>query len=566
MSVVRSIPLLTPAPDEAEHSLRRRLQLVTIAWMFGAFWMWTVGGAAWTRFALGAGMPDTAFGLLTSLGYIAIMFQVPAAYILERWGHRKAIFIVGATIHRLLWVGVAAVPWVIPDAHKAWRWPAIAAMLLISNSLGNITGPAWMSWMADVIPKRVRGRYFSVRARLGQFIGVVATLVIGYVLDLVERAVGSDSQIMLKVTSSIIAIAGLVGALDILCFRPIPDKQQTAPKPDVNLWSLFREPLANRSFRWFMAWNFTFNVAVGFMGQYIWLFVLKARGMNNWKANLLVIALPLLAAMLTYGIWGRIMDRVGKKPLLVINSFLVIGGALGWIVIGKDWTPWGIAGYVTVLLTTAVWPGVEIAAFNIVLGHSGSSRSAPSARCTRCGGDVSSAVAADRQKCLQCGHGISYRQVAALKNGQPIFEAPSAGPAYVALNALAVALGGILSGLMASTVAGLIGERTWMIPVLGVALTYHGVLFILSFFLRLAAAFMTLKIEEPHSVGTRQAIGHVTDAFYSNVRQAAWAPIRVAGQAYRWTDHVTQRPRRRLRLVRAPADPAPPEPGKRTAG
>ena len=41
------------------------------------------------------------------------------------------------------------------------------ALILLMHSAGAVGGPGWMSWMADIVPDRVRGKYFSRRRQWG---------------------------------------------------------------------------------------------------------------------------------------------------------------------------------------------------------------------------------------------------------------------------------------------------------------------------------------------------------------------------------------------------------------
>ncbi|NJL31665.1 MAG: hypothetical protein HC898_08555, partial [Phycisphaerales bacterium] len=62
-------------------------------------------------------------------------------------------------------------------------WMTLLVLLFINWAIANMPAPAWMSWMSDVIPRKVRGRYFAFRNRIGQMVGISITLLIGYMLD-----------------------------------------------------------------------------------------------------------------------------------------------------------------------------------------------------------------------------------------------------------------------------------------------------------------------------------------------------------------------------------------------
>ena len=46
--------------------------------------------------------------------------------------------------------------------------------------------PAWFSWMGDLVPERDRGRYFGIRDRAINSVGIIAVLVGAFVLDILK--------------------------------------------------------------------------------------------------------------------------------------------------------------------------------------------------------------------------------------------------------------------------------------------------------------------------------------------------------------------------------------------
>ena len=94
--------------------LRSQLRLISLSWVFGSLWLWTISGAVMTRFAREMGTPDWAFGLLAALPFLGTLFQLPASYLLDRFAGRKRLFLAVCIPGRLLWLGIAAIPWWLP--------------------------------------------------------------------------------------------------------------------------------------------------------------------------------------------------------------------------------------------------------------------------------------------------------------------------------------------------------------------------------------------------------------------------------------------------------------------
>lgn len=465
--------------------LRDSLRLIITAWLFGSAWMYLAGGAAFTRYAKLLKVTPFGFGLLAAIPFLAASVQLPTSLFLERHGGRKPVFIWSATAHRFLWVVLGFLPWLLPES---WQWPGLLVLNFVSVVLANVASPAWMSWMADVIPSRLRGRFNARRIQFGQAVGLVLSLLAGLALDWPD----ASEQILLRnIISGMFVVAGICGMADILLFLPIPDPKPVHRQPVLSLAELVREPLRNPAFRAFVGYSATMTFATGFVGQFIWLYVFDVVGMSNTRANLLLCAVPILVSMGTYPFWGRMVDRFGSKPTLLLAGLVVINGANTWILVTP--TSW-IPGYILVLTAVAAWPGMELAGFNLLLRLTGTGNR----------GRASSAV--------------------------------------VAINSMAVAVAGTLSGLFGGMVMELLGPG-WHTTIMGWPLTSHGVLFLVSAVLRALALVWILSLKEERQVGTRDALHYMMVNLFSNVQQMGFLPIRMLANLARQTWRLPSRRR-----------------------
>lgn len=497
--------LFGPAENEPHPTLRQSLRRVVIAWLFGSAWMYLVGGAAFTRYAKLIGVSEFGFGLLAAIPFIGPIAQLPASFLLERYGYRKETFLWTCTIHRFLWLVIAALPWLLP---AAWQWPALVTLMLLSSVLANVATPAWMSWMADLIPSRIRGRYFSRRIQYGQAVGIVLSLLAGLALDWptvgpvvtdflgissLTWPVAEQARCLRNLISAMFALAGLLGMVDILIFIKVPDPQSRLRRPQLSLRELVAKPLANPNFRRFLGYSATMTFATGYIGQFVWLYLFDEVGMSNLRANTMLVTIPIVVMACTYPAWGRIVDRFGSKPTLLIAGLLVINGATAWMFVTRD--HW-VFGYACAMVATMAWPGLDLAAFNLLL------------RMTDTG---------DKRR---------------------------ASSAVIAINSFVVAIAGTLSGLFGGAVAEWFG-KDWRITVLGWPLTYHGILFIVSAVLRAASLLWLLSLQETRGAAPRDALRYMVTTVYSNLEQATFFSMRMLSSVVRLTWRLPKPPPRR---------------------
>jgi Na+/melibiose symporter-like transporter len=459
------------SPSTSSYTSNQPLRLVYFAWLFGAFWMNIAGGAALNRFARALNATDAAFGLLAAVPYLGAIVQVPVSYLVERTGRRKQWFLAGGLAGRAMWVLIAAVPWLLPE--RIW-WQAFLIGYAAAVACANIDSPCWVSWMGDLLPQRIRGRFISARSRLGQYMTLLLPLAVGWLLD---HAAPMGAAWVRLTASGLLALAGLVGMIDILMHLPVPDAvrpRKASAGPSFR--SMMLQPLQDRNFWRFLAYNFVLIFAVGFLGQYLWLFCFDVLHLSTLKASLLLIVLPTIVSIFFSAIYGPLIDKLGHKPLIILGTILIIPGSIGWV-----WMREGhlMPAYLLVLITFAGWPAVEIGRFNVLLGL-GDSGSSPNRR---------------------------------------------SGIAYVAIFSVVVAISGALSGCFGSALVRALGTA-WRAHVLGVDLTYHGVMFILSTFLRGLAVLFLIRFQEPRAFATRDAIQYVASSTVTNLQLVVAVPFR----------------------------------------
>jgi MFS family permease len=450
--------------------------MVTLTWVFGSVWATAVSGAPLTRFANELGASPWQFGLLTAMPFLASLLSLPASVLIEHTGARKAFFLVGTYANRLLWFAIALLPvWVVSRhgfaaAPHAVTWFLVLTFLMHAGQA--VGGPAWVSWMADVVPGRVRGKFFSRRRQWGILPALPAAVFVGWLLD---RQSAGGAMNTLHWCAVIFMCAAVFGIADVHLFHYVPDVER-APRRGPGLLRAMARPLRDRQFLVFGSFTGMMTFSLCFMTQFVALYLVRHLNVTSTQTQLMLVVGPMLAQLVVLGAWGAAADRMGKKPVLIIAGAGLVPVGLGWILVGPSqlWL-----AYVLLALGAALWTGVEVANLNLVMEMGGKAQRG------------------------------ARKDAAAGAEG---------GTAYVATNTVIINVAGCLGGLAAGLIAQGLKDWSWHPFASAKTFTSFDVLFVLSGLLRLlsVAVFLPL-LAEPGAKSVGQTLRFMAANLVSGV-------------------------------------------------
>ena len=318
--------------------------------LFGA----CAGGAVLTAWALHLGATPLGIGLLGALPFAAQVLQLPSAWLTQAFGP-KAVAVAGIGASRLVWLPMIALPFVPLSAGTALH--VFIAVVAVAAVFGMIGNNAWTAWMGELVPSAIRGRFFSRRMVYITVAGTLASLAAALALDGLSPRGWKGPTL-----GGLAAIACIAGALSayLLYLQRGPHGPCTRERPDWRvLVAVTRAPQARAFLTYLLGWNAAVALSASFFSFYM---------LVNLRTGFAIAALHGVAVaavrIISAPLWGRAVDRLGARPVLILCSFGIAGVPAMWLLPTATFL-WPLALEAT--LSGTLWAGHGIAAMDLTV-------------------------------------------------------------------------------------------------------------------------------------------------------------------------------------------------------
>ena len=137
-----------------------------------------------TPFALVLKANNSQIGFLSSLvGIISPIAQIFGSRLMEKYP-RKKLIVLFVTLQALMWLPIALLSLLFWKNILLNYLPIILiAFYGLYAVFGALAGPAWFSLMGDIVPEKIRGKYFGGRSKICGFIALVSAITASFFLD-----------------------------------------------------------------------------------------------------------------------------------------------------------------------------------------------------------------------------------------------------------------------------------------------------------------------------------------------------------------------------------------------
>lgn len=339
-----------------DRQLSRSLNLNIFAVTFGMVFFTVVGNpvgsAVFNGFMIKLGAGDLVYSIVLALPVLGGMSQIFGSYLVETTGKRRFIFLSNGIVHRALWIPVALIPLFLHSApHDAVIW-SISILITVSSVAASVSTIAFNSWMGDLVPSDIIGRFFGKRSLVSTASATASALLIGFIVDKVNNLTGF---------AIVFAGGALFGLVDICTFFFIKHPPLPQPKNKPSLMSIIKEPFKDKNYMAFVmfatVYAFGVNIIVPFFNTYM----LQNLRMNYFTINLACTVMSGITTILVVRQWGVCADRYGNRPVLLLTALCITFVPVPWLFT----TPSNYSMiFFANILSGLTWSGYNLAIFN----------------------------------------------------------------------------------------------------------------------------------------------------------------------------------------------------------
>jgi MFS family permease len=306
-------------------------------------------GAPMILYAKSIGATSTVIGILAAFTPLMTVLQLPAAKWLPVYGYKRFV-LMGWGLRTIFIFVVAAVPLLL-FLNEVAKIVLLVASLFVFNFLRGIASTAWMPWIAALIPEEEKAAFLS-RDQIFMFCGSL--------LALLCSALVMTGDVGAMEYSLVFLVSALAGTGALFFIKRIPDvcgSEQMWKSSEPVPW---KEILFYPPFFSLLLFNLCFVIVVGSLGVFTVEYLHEFPEFSVSKV-LYLTGVSFLGALASLPFLGKMLERLGGKPVLAAALILFGGAIAGWFFVAAGLIPctWHVISFLNFIC------GVAGAAFNV---------------------------------------------------------------------------------------------------------------------------------------------------------------------------------------------------------
>jgi len=285
------------------------------------------GETYFPAFALALGADKVTAGLVAT---VPMLFGA-ALQLVSPW----AVSRLRSNARWVIWTAAAQAtvfaPLVFAAAYGAMPTGLLFAVISLYWAAGFASGPSWTTWIEELVPARVRGRYFARRTIWCYAALLAALLAAGAALD---RGEATGRRV-----ATFAALFAVAAAARVVSTRCLAAQSDPVPRPPgerhVSMMELLRgdehRPARRLVVFLLAAWGAA-QISQPFITSY-----LRGELRMSYDVLALLLAAPFAARIAALPWLGRVAQRLGARRLMWIGATALAPAAAMWAVSASPW-------------------------------------------------------------------------------------------------------------------------------------------------------------------------------------------------------------------------------------
>jgi MFS family permease len=352
------------APSNKRVSVRQSLQASTVDGGLAAVFSNITGGILLSNFLLDLGANSVEIGTIASLPMLTNLLQPLGALLSNRTNSRHTygiwLFLPARLVWLLLLVGI-----IFAEQHRDISHQLVyltLALLFVSNLLAALGSASWMSWLAALVPPRVRGRYYSIRNIVSNLANLLCLPAASFIVANWQGSelAGYGIVLGIGIVSGLVSLGCQHFMIDIDPQVYIDSEQHES------LWAgliaALKDPNLVIFLIYFALWGFAVNLSTPFFNLYM---------LDNLNIDITWVtifsSLYTGANMLMMLVWGRLSDRFGNRPIALCTGIAIGIIPLFWLLTGLESVQSQLWIYLAVfhLFFGGLWSAIDLCNNNL---------------------------------------------------------------------------------------------------------------------------------------------------------------------------------------------------------
>jgi len=304
--------------------VRRAVRLTYAQMMLTAVFAASTGGMFLVGFAIELGANNIWLGVMASVPQFFVVFQFVAAYFVERGVSRKWLTTSFAFLAPLGWFLVAVIPFFGGSLGTHGGLIVLIGIMALVGLAAHMVTNARGSWLGELIPATQRGRFFGYCALSAGIVGSAFAIVEGKFLDVI-RSHG------LFAFAGLFFFGAIFGIVSAALHIPQPDCPLPGGDTKTRFWAVARNTLRNRPFVTLAVVSGALALS-GIAGPFASAYCLRDVGLSFFGLGVLN-AVFTVAMLFSSPFWGRLVDKVGGRPVVILCLSLMAPCSVAWIFI-----------------------------------------------------------------------------------------------------------------------------------------------------------------------------------------------------------------------------------------